>query len=283
MAASALDALADSALSASNQIEAIDDRSSSLSELEDGLDEEEEELQEDEDDEQLSDAESHVSEPLDDVEVGSETETERLDITPRRFSIANMDPLASLVKPDKTPSKLTQELTIDEQASPQREGSVDSSSSSSRKRKRGASEASSISDVEDELRPLPKRASLRSPPRIIPQRDPSPESEEEPERPEEEPLDDEEDAEVEDAATTTVPVEEEEEDEAPVAEDLPVTIAPVRRGRKPKRKGRQQLMVQDEITAASELSEAEAAEQEDAQEEALDEEDIASLDEEGEQ
>lgn len=126
-----------------DRLDGMDDRSSSLSDPDEGLDERTTV--------QMTDS-GHKLEQ----EVDSETETERLERTPQKLGVPHEKDV------EKTPSKLAKEVmasvdspepadTNDTTAT----ASVENAATPSRKRKRSSSEPSSLSDIDDE-RPAPK-------------------------------------------------------------------------------------------------------------------------------
>jgi hypothetical protein len=164
--ATPLEAPAQTAISAVQQQTSIqgddDERSSSLSELEEGADD------------QL-DAASADALPDHESDYDTEAETERLERTPQKLNT----PLNSaILPPEKSPSKLAQEILADDSSTPKANGhslalagledaspsktpfesngaSVDREESPSRKRKRSESAVSSLSDTDE---PLAKRS-----------------------------------------------------------------------------------------------------------------------------
>lgn len=122
----------------------MDDRSSSLSEPDDGLDER---------------SNIHVEfTRMNEQEVDSETETERLEKTPRKATEMQQ------IHTEKSPSKLAQEVHADAESPEPAEvndttatPSVENMVSPSRKRKRASSEPSSLSEM-DVDQPPPKRS-----------------------------------------------------------------------------------------------------------------------------
>lgn len=126
-----------------DRLDGMDDRSSSLSDPDDGLDERT--------NVQMADSGRRIEQ-----EVDSEAETERLEKTPQKLGVTHQKDT------EKTPSKLAKEAmasvdspepadTNDTTAT----ASVENAPTPSRKRKRSSSEPSSLSDIDDE-RPASK-------------------------------------------------------------------------------------------------------------------------------
>jgi hypothetical protein len=199
-----------------------DDRSSSLSELEDGIDDHE-------------DADLAIGIERKAMDVDSETETERLERTPRKPNDADASISAVYTNNERSPSKLAQEILPGDSSSSHRSPLSADVGSSSRKRKRPSSEASSLSDPELE-KPVPKRSH--------PSQDCMTTNDaEEPQRPEIEPVDSGEKQEEEEEARDKEEIEVEanidDVDESHVAPvTLPAPSIRTGKGKKGKRKGR---------------------------------------------
>jgi len=121
-----------------DRLDGIDDRSSSLSDPDDGLDE-------------RTNVEMAHSDHALDQEVDSEAETERLEKTPQKLAAQRQKDV------EKTPSKLAQQLMLSVDSPEPADtndttatASIENAASPSRKRKRASSEPSSLSDLDEE-------------------------------------------------------------------------------------------------------------------------------------
>jgi len=124
-----------------DRLDGIDDRSSSLSDPDDGLDEH-------------THVEMVPSDHALDQEVDSEAETERLEKTPQKLAAQRQKEV------EKTPSKLAQQLMLSVDSPEPADtndttatASIENATSPSRKRKRASSEPSSLSDLDDRVAP----------------------------------------------------------------------------------------------------------------------------------